>query len=902
MSVRNLDRVFNPKRVAIVGASDKTSSVGYAVLNNMIGGGFHGVVYPVNPKREAVQGIAAYQDLVSLPNVPDLVVICTPAPTVPAIVKSAVALGVKGICVISAGFREAGPEGIALEQEVLAEIAKGDGVRMIGPNCLGVIVPGIGLNASFTVGTPNPGNLAFITQSGALGTSVLDWAIRKGIGFSKFVSVGNMAEADFADLIDYFGQDPATDAILLYIESISNARAFVSAARAFTQTKPIIAYKAGRFAESAAAAASHTGALMGADDVHDAAFRRAGIERVYEIDDMFDCAELLGRRKVPRGGRLGIVTNAGGPGVMATDALIARGGTLAKLTDATMDKLNEALPPFWSHNNPVDVLGDAPPDRYAVATKIVAEDPEVDAVLVILTPQAMTDATAAAEAVADAVKNSGKLVLAAWAGGASVIKGRELLSARGIPSYPTPERAIQGLMHLVNYQRNIAALYETPRDVPVEFELNTEPIENARAGLLAKPQNTLSEAEGKALLKDYGIPVAETLIAATVDEAVHHAQTIGYPVVMKILSPDITHKTDVGGVKLNLSNEQDVRYAWQRMMERAAEVKPHAQLDGATVQPMIDSRDCVEMILGAIKDPVFGSVILLGFGGVTAEVWQDRVLGLPPLTEKLADNMINGLKSKPLLEGYRGAPPADKNALIETMIRFSYLIADSPNIAELDINPLLVGPTGTIALDARVMTDIAPVTADARFSHLAIRPYQADLEHELKLKDGSPVTIRPIRPADEPAWHGLVTACSPETLHARFFHSIGKTTHTMATRYCYIDYDREMALVAMTASSGNGSKENNDEQMIGVGRLVCEPDGRSAEYAVVVADAYQGQGLGHALTQQSLDVARGWGVQRLFGTTSASNKRMIATFKEQGFAITPDAEEPSLVNAELILS
>ncbi|MEM9419353.1 MAG: bifunctional acetate--CoA ligase family protein/GNAT family N-acetyltransferase [Planctomycetota bacterium] len=895
MSVRNLDRVFNPKRVAIVGASDNTSSVGYAVLNNMIGGGFQGVVYPVNPKREAVQGIAAYKSLEELPNVPDLVVICTPAFTVPGIVKSAVELGVKGICVISAGFREAGEEGIKLEQQVLAEIAKGDGVRMIGPNCLGVIVPGIGLNASFTVGTPKPGNIAFITQSGALGTSVLDWAIRKGIGFSQFVSVGNMAEADFADLIDYFGQDSGTDAILVYIESIANARAFVSAARAFTQTKPIIAYKAGRFAESAAAAASHTGALMGADDVHDAAFQRAGIERVYEIDDMFDCAELLGRRKVPRGGRLAIVTNAGGPGVMATDALIARGGTLAKLSDDTMDKLNEALPAYWSHNNPIDVLGDAPPERYAVATKIVADDPNVDAVLVILTPQAMTDATAAAEAVADAVKDSGKLVLTAWAGGASVIEGRELLSRRGLPAYPTPERAIQGLMHLVNYQRNIAALYETPRDVPVELELKTEEIGPHRTELLGTPNTTLSEVDGKALLKAYGIPVAETLIATTEDEAVAHAESIGYPVVMKILSPDITHKTDVGGVKLNLANETDVRYAWQRMMERAAEAKPDAQLDGATVQPMIDTRDSVEMILGAIKDPVFGSVILLGFGGVTAEVWQDRVLGLPPLTEKLADNMINQLKSKPLLEGYRGAPKADKNALIEAMIRFSYLIADSPNIAELDINPLLVGPTGTIALDARIMTDASSVTPDARLSHLAIHPYQAKLEDSFTLADGSTVVVRPIRPADEPAWHDMVASCSPDTLQARFFHSIGKTTHAMATRYCYIDYDREMALVAMLpATSPDG-----EEKMIGVGRLIREPDGRSAEYAVLVADDYQGQGLGLTLTERCLEVARGMNVQRVYGTTSINNPRMVATFKDHGFEIAPDPEDDSLVNAEL---
>ncbi|MEM6331253.1 MAG: GNAT family N-acetyltransferase, partial [Planctomycetota bacterium] len=500
---------------------------------------------------------------------------------------------------------------------------------------------------------------------------------------------------------------------------------------------------------------------------------------------------------------------------------------------------------------------------------------------------------------------TGKLVLTAWAGGASVTAGRELLSRRGLPAYPTPERAVRGLMHLVNYQRNIATLYETPRDLPVELDLHRGDLQQHRARLLGKADHTLSEVDGKALLKAYGIPVAETLIATTADQAVEHAASIGYPVVLKILSPDITHKTDVGGVQLNLASAEDVRHAYTRMMQRAADARPDAAITGVTVQPMVDTRDSVEMILGATKDPVFGSVILLGFGGVTAEVWQDRVLGLPPLTEKLASNMIKGLRSRPLLEGYRGAPAANTTALVEAMIRFSYLIADCPNIAELDINPLLVGPERVIALDARVMTDAAAVDADARFSHLAIRPYQDNLEQACTLSSGLEVVIRPIRPADEPAWHGLVESCSVESLKARFFHAIGKTTHTLATRYCYIDYDREMALVAMLPAKdgpGAGEGDSGGEAMIGVGRIIREPDGLSAEYAVLVADDYQGKGLGLALTSSCLDVARGMGVERVIGTTAADNTRMIATFVENGFTVEPKADDPSLVVAELLLA
>jgi acetyltransferase len=894
MAIANLDKVFEPHRVAVVGASDNPASVGHAVLHNLIHGGFRGVVYPVNPKREAVHGITAYPSLDAVPQVPDLVVACTPAQTVPPVVRQGVGMGVQAFCIISAGFREAGEAGIALEQELLEAIAAGDDVRLIGPNCLGVITPRLGFNASFTVGMPRPGNLAFITQSGALGTSVLDWAIRKDIGFSKFISVGNMAEVRFADLIDYLGQDADTEAILLYIESITQARSFLSAARAFTRTKPIIAYKAGRFAESAAAAASHTGALMGADDVHDAAFQRAGIERVYEIDDLFDCAELLGRSRPPQGSRLAIVTNAGGPGVMATDALIARDGQLAELSPETMAKLNEVLPPYWSHNNPIDVLGDATADRYARAVSIVDQDPQVDAILVILTPQAMTDGDSVARAVADAVKQSNKLVLAAWAGGMSVLSGRNILSGHGVPAYPTPERAVQGLMHLVRHKRSVEAIYETPRDVPVETGLNVESVQQRRHELLARPNATLSEVDAKDLLDAYGIRVARTLTATTEQEAVDRAEQLGYPVVMKILSPDITHKSDVGGVRLDLNEAPEVRSAWKQMTEQARQARPDATITGVTVQPMIHLHEKVEMILGAKKDPVFGSVILLGFGGVTAEVWQDRVLGLPPLTEKLADNMINSLRSRPLLEGWRGSPPADRAKLIETMVRFSYLIADSPNIAELDINPLLVGDDGAIALDARVMTDDAPIDADDRYGHLAIRPYSADLEKQVTVEQGLPILLRPIRPADEPAWQDLVDRCSPETLHARFFHRLGRTTHSLAARYCAIDYDREIALVAMTEDGG-------EEKMIGVCRLSREHDPSKAEYAVLVEDAYQQRGIGAALTEHALQIARRWEVTELHGATQGPNRRMVGLFSKFGFETRTDPDNPEITLATLNL-
>jgi len=894
VSTRNLDSIFRPNRVAIVGASDRADSVGHAVLRNMLGSGFGGVVYPVNVKREAVQGVAAYKGLEHLPQLPDLAVICTPAPTVPALVEQCAEMGVGGVVILSAGFREAGAEGKALEQRVIEAQRKRPDMRIVGPNCLGVIVPGLGLNASFTVTSPGDGRLAFISQSGALGTSILDWATTKRIGISHFVSVGNMIDVNFADLIDYFGQHEHTSGILLYIESILHARPFLSAARAYTRSQPIIAYKAGRFAASAEAAASHTGAMVGADDVHDAAFKRVGIERVYAIDDLFDCAELLGRQVPPKQGRLGVVTNAGGPGVMAADALIARGGALAELNPPTVEALNDVLPPAWSHGNPVDVLGDATPTRYADAARLVLADHNVDAMLVILTPQAMTDPTAVAHAIADAAKKTSKLVLCAWLGGDSVQRGREVLERAGVPAYASPEQAIRGLRHLISYAHNIQTLYETPRELPVDLPNERDRRRAIKQEVLGEAGVTVSEGDAKRLLKAYGIPVSETVAAGSADQAVKVAGQIGYPVVLKVRSPQITHKTDVSGVMLDLVNGDEVRQAYETIVRTAERLRPDADVQGVTVQPMIDTKHAVELIVGVKKDPVFGSVIMVGIGGVEAEVWKDNVLALPPLTEALTTNMLEQLKSWPLLTGYRGRPKVDIDQLSAVLIKLSYMVAHCPNIAELDINPLIVGPEQVIAADGRIMTDDAPVERDQHYSHLAIRPYPGDLERRIVLENGERVLLRPIRPEDEPMWHAMLGRCSAASLRARFFSTIRETTHEMATRYCFIDYDREMAIVGIV---DDPDTPEEDRRMIGVGRLVADPNHESAEYAILVEDAYQNRKVGTELTSYCLEIAKGWGVQRVNAATSLDNRRMIATFQDQGFELSRDFDE-GLVFAE----
>lgn len=886
MAIRNLDRIFRPRSVVVVGGSRRKSSVGSTVMQNLREGGFQGSLWAVNPKYKDIHGTPCFSTVGELPEPPDLAVICTPAQTVPDLVRECGEVGIRGMVILSAGFREAKSAGEALEQSVRDAAREFDGMRIVGPNCLGIMAPHHSLNASFADDSPRPGHLAFISQSGALCTAVLDWAIQEHIGFSHFVSVGNMLDVGVSDLIDYFGMDERTESIILYVESINEAREFVSAARAFTRIKPIIAYKAGRFAESAKAAASHTGAMAGVDSVYEAALARAGIVRVFDVEDLFDCAELLARQKVPRGARLAIVTNAGGPGVMATDALLERQGTLATLSEATIEELNGQLPSAWSHGNPIDVLGDAPPDRYAAAIETVLGDSGVDGILAILSPQAMTDPTGVARKLIESVKQSPKPVLTAWMGGGKVRKGIELFNAAGIPTYSSPEKGVRAFMHLVSYGRNREVLYETPKEVPLEFPLDRVKLRAVFDTILSEGHDILTESTSKALLSAYEIPVTRTWVARSADDAVQYATRAGYPVALKVFSLDITHKTDVGGVELNLASADDVTRSFERIVSRAKQARPEARVEGVTVQRMISEPRGRELIVGAKRDPVFGTVLLVGAGGTTAELYQDRALELPPLSAHLARRMLESLRSWPLLQGYRGRPGVNIDRLIEVLMRLSYLVADYPEIVELDVNPLLATPEDAIALDARIVLDHAAVLHPVRpYSHLAIRPYPEELIRRVKLNDGTPVLLRPIKPEDEPKWHELLASCSPETIRQRFRYLFKSTTHEMATRFCFIDYDREIAMVAETG-------EGDERKLAGVGRLVADVDHREAEYAVLVGDPWQGQGLGSLLTDECLGICRQWGVRTVVAETAPENKRMLAIFQHRGFAadrsVSPD--------------
>jgi len=888
MNIHKLNNIFNPQRIALIGVTTNPNSVSGKVLINLVSGGFRGVVYPVNPDYEAVMGIPCFRDIKSLPKVPDLGIICTPAEKVPSIVRECGLLGIRGLIIISAGFKEIGDEGKKLEDEIKAEIRKYEGMRVIGPNCLGIIVPGLKLNASFSTDMPKPGNIAFISQSGALCTSVLDWAIEGKIGFSQFVSIGNSIDVEFGDLIDYFGEDENTKCIILYIESIQNPRKFMTAARAFARTKPIIVYKAGRFAESAQVAASHTGAMASEDAVYDAAFRRAGLARVFEIGDIFSVAELIGRNKYPRGPRLGIITNAGGPGVMATDALIASNGVLAELTPETIEKLNENLPAFWSHRNPVDVLGDARAKRIAKATQIVLEDKEVDAVLVILTPQAMTNPDASAKEISALASTTQKPILAAWLGGQSMHKADDILVEAGIPSYKTPEQAIRAFMTLVAYNRNLETLYETPKDIPVEFSVNRLKLREEFNHLSLNQEPILSEDISKGILETYGIPTTKPFFAPDADEAVKIATRIGYPVVLKVQSPDISHKSDVGGVQLNLGTEKMVRGAFERIMESVKLKRPDARMDGVTVQKMASVKDSVELILGIKKDSVFGTVIMVGMGGITAELFGDKALGFPPLNERLARHMLESLKIYPLLKGYRGGSPKNLDKLLQVLIRISYLAADYPEINELDINPLLVSPEEVIALDARIVIEkLIPGTNLQEYAHLALRPYPEKYVRPAILQDGTEVILRPIKPEDEPLWLEMLGNCSKESLYSRFRYFFHWESHEVATRYCYIDYDREIAIVAEIVMDGQ-------KKLIGVGRLIADPDHETVEYAILIIDAWQQKDLGNIITDFCLEIAGKWNLKKFVAQTTTDNKRMISVFQKRGFNIDINSKDSTV--------
>lgn len=885
MAIHRLENIFNPQRIALIGVTANPKSVGGKVLANLVGSGFRGVVYPVNPDFEAVMGIPCFAGLRQLPRPADVGVICAPAQRVPALVRECGEAGIPGVVIVSAGFRETGAEGQALESEVLAAARRFDGMRILGPNCLGVIVPGRQLNMSFAGAMPKSGHIAFISQSGALCAAVLDWAIEENIGFSCVASIGNALDVDFGDLIDYLGEDEKTRSIILYIESIGQARKFMTAARAFARGKPIVAYKAGRFPESAQVAASHTGALAAEDAIYDAAFQRAGLARVLDIGEIFDCAELIARQKIPLGARLAVVTNAGGPGVMASDALIAANGVLARLAPETMARLDEALPPCWSHGNPIDVLGDARSKRLVKAVEIALQDPGADAVLVIVTPQAMTNPTAMAQALAGIKDLSAKPILAAWLGGNSMRAGRALLAEAGIASYRTPEQAVRAFMTLVAYARNLDSLYETPRDIPMTFSLDREKLRADFKKLAGSRGRVLSENDSKSLLETYGIPTARPQTAASAASAAALAEKIGFPVVLKIQSPEITHKSDVGGVALDLRDEAMVRQAFADIMDRARAKLPAARLEGVTVQPMVGDPHGVEMILGIKKDLVFGTVVMAGMGGTNAELFADRSLGFPPLNEHLARRMLESLKIWPLLNGYRGRPLLAVDRLLEVLIRLSYFAADYPEITELDINPLLVTPSRVLALDARLVVAAAPAPADPQsYPHLALRPYPEEFVRPARLPGGGELLLRPIRPEDEPLWMELLAGCSRESIYARFRHFFQWQSHQAAIRYCFIDYDREIAIVA------ERQREDGRRELLGVGRLVADPDHESVEYAVLVGDQWQNRGLGSVLTEYCLEIAGRWGLKRVIAQTGSDNARMLTLFKRLGFATLPSAD------------
>jgi acetyltransferase len=893
MNVHNLDSIFKPKRIAIVGISSNPNSVSGKVLTNIVGSGFRGVVYPINPDFEAVMAMPCFSDLKNLPQKPDLVVICSSAEKVPEIVRECGDLGINGIIIMSAGFKEIGEKGLKLENDIKEIKSNFSKMRIIGPNCLGIIIPKMNLNVSFAPDTPKKGNIAFISQSGALCTSVLDWAKQENIGFSNFVSIGNTIDVDYGDLIDYFGEDEETKSILLYIESITNSKKFMTATRAFARTKPIIVYKAGRFPESAAVAASHTGALASADDVYDAAFQRTGLARVYDIGEIFDCAELIGRNKIPNGPNLAIVTNAGGPGVMATDALIANKGSLAKLSEDTLNELNNNLPEMWSHANPVDVLGDAKAKRITKATKIVLADKNVDAVLVILTPQAMTNPTNVAKAIGELQTTVTKPILASWIGGYHMKDGMELLNKLGIASYKTPEQAVRAFMTLVNYSKNLETLYETPKDIPVEFSFNRKKIRKEFGSIIKSKNEILSEETSKKLLASYDIPVTIPKPAISKEEAVKISVEMGYPVVFKILSEDITHKSDVGGVILNINNDSEAEKAFDDIINSAGEKCPDANVEGVTVQSMVTLKDSIELILGIKKDPIFGTVILVGAGGITAELFADRSIGFPPLNERLARRMLEELKIWKLLKGYRGKPAVNIDKLIETMIRLSYLAADYPEIVELDINPLVVNEDEVMALDARIVLDLDLLGKDIeKYSHLALRPYPEEMVSTEKIQDQE-VILRPIKPEDEPMWLDLLGSCSKESIYSRFRYFFQWSSHEVATRYCYIDYDREIAIVAEI-------KVNGKKQLVGVGRLISDPEHNTVEYAILITDEWQNKDLGRLLTDYCMDIAKNWGLKKIVAQTTSDNHRMISLFKHRGFEIKNSLREATVEVEKII--
>jgi acetyltransferase len=881
----SLDPLFRPQSVAVFGASAKAGSVGNILMRNLLENPFGGVVFPINPKRRVVQGVFCYPHLAAVPEKIELAVIATPAATVPGVVRDCVEHGVAAAIIISAGFAELGDAGRRLEDEI-RRIAHGK-MRIVGPNCLGILHPPSNLNASFAASMALPGHVALLSQSGAVCTAILDWARQTHVGFSSFVSVGSMLDVDFGDLIDYFADDPDTHSIVLYMESIGDVRKFLSAARSASRAKHVIVVKAGRHEAGARAAASHTGALAGVDAVFDAAFRRAGLLRVPTLSDLFDMSEILAMQPPPDGPSLAIITNAGGLGVMATDALMLGGGRLAPLCPESLAALNAALPPFWSHANPIDILGDATPERYRLAVEVCAKDSHVQGILVLLAPQAMTDPTETARQLAPFAHLPNKPLLACWMGGPTVSQGTQLLNTAGIPTFDAPEPAVRAFLHMVQYRRNQELLYETPLALPEDSPPDAQRVRQIVQRVRASGRTLLTEVESKEVLAAYGVPVVPAIACTSADEAVAAADKIGYPVVLKLLSSTVTHKSDVGGVQLNLTEAKAVRNAFAIIKANAGQA-----FQGVSVQAMVRAQG-YELIIGSSLDPQFGPVILFGAGGTLVEVFKDRALGLPPLNRTLARRLMERTTIYQALQGVRGQKAVNLEALETLLTRFSQLLVDFPEIQEIDLNPVLATPERSVALDARLLLCSVERPAE-QCPRLAIHPYPNQYSAPFRLRDGREVLVRPIRPEDEPLILALHASLSEHTIRMRFFGMVKTLSRESLIRLCHLDYDREMALAAVL-------REEGELRLLGVSRYYLQPETKTAEFALVVRDAYQRQGLGRHLLQRLIDIARERGVRRLVGQVLAENTPMLHLMHSLGFT-PPVVVADNIVRMELDLS
>jgi acetyltransferase len=894
MGPHYLSRFFTPRSVAIVGASAREDSVGYRLLFNMQQAGFSGGLYPINNRHQQILGLQAYPELDAVPDKIELAIIATPAPSVPGIIRQCGEKGVDAVVIVSAGFAELGSAGAHLQMEIL-DIAHRYGIRMIGPNCLGLVRPSSRLNATFGGGMVKAGNLALLSQSGAVCTAILDWAQSQRIGFSTVVSMGGAADVDFGEVLDYLALDGETTGILLYVEGIRDARRFLSGLKAAARLKPVILIKAGRHERGSKAAMSHTGAMVGADDVFDAAIARAGVVRAYSIAQLFSAARALVNNYVVRQNRLAIITNAGGPGVMSTDRAEETGIAMAELSPESLAALDAALPTHWSHANPVDILGDATPERYRQALEICLKDPNADGVLCILTPQAMTDPTRVAELVVEAAKSTRKPVLASWTGGQRVEEGRRLFDGSRVAHFSTPEVAVDAFSFLAQYHRNQILLRQIPSG---ETEPGLPDVEGARLiieRVLAENREVLTTQESKAILSAFRIPVSAAISVADSKEAMVTAETIGFPVVLKLNMPEFSHKSDVGGVRLNLSSAREVSHHFQDLESLVRHGHPEIGRVAMTLEPMHQSFHGRELMIGVIRDPVFGPAISFGLGGTMVEVLDDKAVALPPLNEYMVERMVADTKAAKYLGAFRQLPPVNMKALVRVLLNVSTLVSELPEILELDINPLIADEHGVIAVDARIKATVSHQLTP--YSHMAIHPYPHELIQHHQLPNGVDISIRPIRPEDAEMEKDFVRGLSERTKYFRFMQALQELTPDMVVRFTQIDYDREMAFVAEAEDAAGAGGERGGRRILGVGRYMVNPDGHSVEFALVVADDWHCLGIGTRLMKILMRAAKYKGVSFFEGEVLAINKPMLSLVRKLGFSIEPIPGDSEVVRA-----